>query len=247
MKKNKKSLAICSIVFGCLFIFSACQSKSQITKFDSPAELIRVVLKLADNPENLWKLLGKMSQEKFSNVENFNRDTERWIQAHPEEVRAVRNARIKKVNMITPYRAWVECDSDIGQLNFYTVKEDGEWKNAQFHIYLARVVMLDMEFLRAVIKKYYTDKGHLPYTLAELIPDYADKLPMDHFSDKEKSYGYETLGEKQWKIYSIGPDSRDDLGLITAYDDTSDIDIKYRLPLFINFAKGDIVKVFNIE
>ncbi|MFH1062757.1 MAG: hypothetical protein V1747_07750 [Candidatus Omnitrophota bacterium] len=62
------------------------------------------------------------------------------------------------------------------------------------------------------VKLYKSAKGSLPDSLALLVPEYLEEIPMDTYNDfKPLSY---IKTENTAKIYSIGPDRKDDSGAI---------------------------------
>ena len=59
--------------------------------------------------------------------------------------------------------------------------------------------------LELAIRSYYREHNKLPESLADLIPDYIETLPLDPYDNHPLRYS----AEKQW-IYSIGNDFKDD-------------------------------------
>ena len=62
--------------------------------------------------------------------------------------------------------------------------------------------------------QYLQDNKKLPDTLSQLVPAYIENIPLDPFNDRGNSYIY-TPAENTFQIYSFGPDSKSDFGLIS--------------------------------
>jgi hypothetical protein len=60
------------------------------------------------------------------------------------------------------------------------------------------------------IRLFEMEKGHLPQSLDELVPEYLENVPLDPFDLKPLRY---RKREGKWVIYSIGPDGKDDGGV----------------------------------
>lgn len=78
---------------------------------------------------------------------------------------------------------------------------------------------------RAALRLLYTDlalrqfqakHGEYPESLQELVPELLEQVPLDPFTDKPLSYRREPDGS--FTLYSVGPDKKDDNGLIQAWD-----------------------------
>ena len=55
----------------------------------------------------------------------------------------------------------------------------------------------------------------MPGNLDELVPKYLPELPKDPFSDQDFIY---RLEDGDWKLYSVGPNTKDDGGLREPYN-----------------------------
>lgn len=123
---------------------------------------------------------------------------------------------VKKIKILTPKRAVILADSPDGQLTnaaFYIFPEDGEWKIGYFE-HVLKHTKEDLERLKDSIKQFYNKNGKLPENLSELSPEYITILPIDLFNDKEETYHYVKGQNENFIIYSFGPDSDDDLGIV---------------------------------
>lgn len=183
----------------------------------------------------LWDGLSSYIQLSLNNdVEVFKEHFERNLLRDPDYAKYEHDVKLDKVQIITPYRAWLTVHHPMlpRLKQYYMVKEQGKWKRGGAG-YLFWKAGEDVNELSECIAKYYADKGYLPYNLSELVPHYIETLPSDPFSDEKENYHYDVTGDKTWRIYSIGFDSRDDLGVIM-YDHPVD-------PYFVEFDKGDIV------
>jgi hypothetical protein len=67
--------------------------------------------------------------------------------------------------------------------------------------------MLMIEF---AARAFQEEKGQLPSTLAELVPDFLPAVPEDPFHEGQP-LKYRASGE-EFTVYSIGPDQKDDGG-----------------------------------
>jgi hypothetical protein len=65
------------------------------------------------------------------------------------------------------------------------------------------------------VKAYEKDKGHIPDTLNELVPEYLPSVPADPFGGRPFGYlksSVPGLPPKAWAVYSVGNDSKDNGG-----------------------------------
>ncbi len=74
---------------------------------------------------------------------------------------------------------------------------------------------------------YHREHGRYPKTLAELAPKYLAEVPLDLFSGKPLVY---LPSEKDYLLYSLGPNGQDDLGR-TRDDEPPGDDLTVRMPL----------------
>lgn len=63
------------------------------------------------------------------------------------------------------------------------------------------------------VKLYELEKGKAPENLEELVPKYLSELPKDPF-DEFKLLKYKRKNDKEWTLYSLGPDKKDSNGEI---------------------------------
>lgn len=122
------------------------------------------------------------------------------------------------MKFITNNRVWVEMDIPEFPLTrgLYLIKEDGEWKTANFLAYAKRVKE-DLEVLGKAIKDYYAVTQELPEILYDLLGLKSTKLnniPLDLFNDDNEHYVYKIINKNTYKLYSLGPDSDDDQGMV---------------------------------
>ena len=77
------------------------------------------------------------------------------------------------------------------------------------HFFMARPrTMGNIVLARLALHAYRKDRGVYPQSLKELVPTYLAKAPEDPFADN-RSLRYELSG-KRYKLWSLGPDARDD-------------------------------------
>lgn len=71
-------------------------------------------------------------------------------------------------------------------------------------------VTFDAPRLRIALERFKLAKGAYPKSLAEVVPEYLDKLPLDPFSGKP--YGYRLEEDGGFTLWSVGNDLKDDGG-----------------------------------
>jgi hypothetical protein len=87
--------------------------------------------------------------------------------------------------------------------------------------------LLDSAVAALAAERYRRHKGRWPETLADLVPDYLAKVPLDLYDGAPLRYRHLDDGVV---IYSIGPDGQDDGGkIVRRGNPTSDADIGFRL------------------
>jgi hypothetical protein len=87
--------------------------------------------------------------------------------------------------------------------------------------------LLDSIVAALAVERYRRDKGHWPETLADLVPDYLPKVPLDLYDGAPLRYRQLDDGVV---VYSVGPDGQDDGGkIVRRGNPTSDADIGVRL------------------
>lgn len=139
--------------------------------------------------------------------------------------------KIRKVEILTPKRVAILIDlpdERMANVAFYMIHEDGKWKVGCFKLIFMHA-KTDLERLNDAIVHYNEKKKRLPAELSVLTPEYIEELPSDLFNDKMEPYRYAKEVNGNYIIYSFGPDSDDDLGMVE-YD--------YEKGLFNN---GDII------
>jgi len=70
--------------------------------------------------------------------------------------------------------------------------------------------LANLMLARLALHAYRKDKGVYPPNLESLVPQYLNKVPRDPFSEN-KALRYERVG-RRYKLWSVGPDARDDNG-----------------------------------
>lgn len=83
----------------------------------------------------------------------------------------------------------------------------------RFRSTIARQRLLATEL---AIRAHWLEKGTRPKALADLVPEYLTSIPEDPFSAQPLLY---RPGEKGYRLYSVGPDGRDDGGLLVPKKD----------------------------
>lgn len=180
--------------------------------------------------EKAWGFLAKFTQNTFENIDIFKE----WCR---ERFFFLNTELIGQINA-TPNRVVVRISFHIENLpdfGFYIVKINDEWKIDFARNYFKKIEE-DMEELNKAIKKYYRDNHTLPENLLKLINPipYIKEIPSDPFNEQGGSYVYMPSGNK-WKIYSLGSDGDDDLGL-------KELNSKRKL-----FGDGDIITTGEVS
>lgn len=218
---------IMSVFFMYLCPLSKVVSEEEAS-IDYSSPIVQAVLKVQkavkeNKSEVLWKQRKKIGRER-----SYDKFKQKFSGSAEAKLRS--EASIESIEIITPKRAWVKlcCLSlPLSEQGYYLIQERGEWKLANIGGYVLWVES-QLKLLRKAVMDYYRDKEVLPKNLSELIPNYLKEIPIDLFNDDNKEYGY--LLDKEWfRLYSVGPDSHDDLGLIE-YDQKKGL-----------FCEGDIV------
>lgn len=73
------------------------------------------------------------------------------------------------------------------------------------------------------IKIYAVEKNKIPDMLSELVPDYLNSIPIDPWSQKELKY---IKTDKDFLVYSLGPDRTDNNGTGTGYEEIRELEGK---------------------
>ena len=236
-KFNKKIVMIVGmLIFSFLFVEII---SGQEVAIDYSSEPIRTVVANQNCLRNgeygkIWReLLTEITkQELFKDSAERHKE---MIIEHPDIIRGVYTAKLQTMTYLTPRRIWVKATSSYREFpGFYLIKEGGRWKVAKFKAYTEKAVK-DMQRLCDAIKAYYGDNRELPTQLAELLSPvtYIEALPQDPFNDEGGSYVYTSSGDI-WELYSLGPDSDDDLGLT-------------RVKNMRHMSDGDLIVIGNIQ
>ena len=237
-KFNKKIVMILGmLIFSFLFMDVI---PGQEVAIDYSSEPIRAVIAnqnwLRDGEyDKIWsELLTEMvKQEKYEgSVETFKKMA---LEYSDDQLVGVYTAKLQTMTYLTPRRIWVTITSSWqGFPGFYLIKEGEKWKIARVFVYIEKAEK-DMRRLCGAIEAYYENKGELPTRLAELVNPvaYIKAIPQDPFDDDGGPYAYTPVGDF-WELYSLGPDSDDDLGLT-------------RVKSMRHMSDGDLVMKGNIQ
>lgn len=233
MKKNILFLAILIFIF---LVLDVKAEEAELKPIDYSSPVIQAVVTYQNafrtgDIETLWRQLAKGMQRPHSNYVPLKgrdlspREKERNV--------AFGNAELIGIKFITSNRACVMINvPKFPKIKeFYFIREDGEWKYARVKIYID-VVKEDLKFIAKAIKNYYKGNKKLPQTLSDLLQPiaYVNYIPLDLFSDNETPYIYKVINKTTYKLYSLGPDSDDDQGMIEYNSVVNDVwDAKYNL------------------
>lgn len=210
MKRNTLILAM--LMSGCL-ISNVMAEEIKLKPLDYSHPAVKLVIArqkaLANGGyEFLWSTMSKKTQEflgpgDFINfhlsLEGKNRDA------------LISKAGLSGIRVISDNRVWIEAGaSDLTLFKgFYFVKEDGLWKYTPIGEYV-KAAESDLNSLTNAINNYYKKNKKLPRSLADLSVD----IPVDLFSDNNAPYQYKVISNVSYVLYSLGPDSDDDNGLV---------------------------------
>jgi hypothetical protein len=95
----------------------------------------------------------------------------------------------------------------------YLLFEQGRWRVVFLGV-ISSYVKSQLGKIKDALLQYRTQKGKLPESLSQLVPDYLEELPLDLFNSENAPYKYVKNDSGDFLIYSFGPDSDDDLGEI---------------------------------
>lgn len=175
----------------------------------------------------LWEF--EPEYEKDVRFKNDIEEMKIWIKSLPPDgLEAMYKEKIINITFITPNRAYVETNPLPQFGGYYLTKEDEKWR---FDIpsYRYELVLRQLQDIGLQIIGFYKSNGKLPKDMEEIIEfDPQIKNYYDLFDDENKPYRFIATAEG-WKLYSLGPDSKDDGGEVV-YDQTKGL-----------FSAGDIV------
>lgn len=89
------------------------------------------------------------------------------------------------------------------------------------------------------LRAFQAEKGRVPRSLQELVPSYLSRVPADAFG-KGEALRYVRKGNREYVLYSIGPDGKDDGGKAPPKSDASS-----RLNPIQADSRGDVVFGIN--
>lgn len=218
---------------------------------DYSEEIIKFILICQDAGKKgdykiLWDSVTKEYQQIFNNeYDGFKKWHFERSMNEPHIDNIFFNSNLRRITYINNNRAWVDFyksgdkiqELDPTTRGSYLIKENNAWKFGSLAKYIRIKIKNDMDVLTAAIKHYYQVYNRFPRELSDLLSPvaYISKVPLDVFSDDNQPYIYRVIDEKSWMLYSIGPDSHDDLGVVE-YDIKND-------PI----SKGDIIIKGRIE
>lgn len=209
-----KEISIALILILAFLITGAKAEVKELQPIDYSIPLIKAVVanqraRLRGNNKARWGMITKKSQEFQKNYANFEQLS--LSQKGKKRNLAYGNAQLIGMRFITNNRAWISITgaglpaSD----GFYLIKEAGEWKIAYIDRYFTQVKK-DIASLGKAVKDYYQHNKKIPQKLSDLgIP-----VPLDLFSDNNMPYVYKVIDGTKCILYSFGPNSKDDKGLI---------------------------------
>ncbi|MFH1339232.1 MAG: hypothetical protein ABIH40_05275 [Candidatus Omnitrophota bacterium] len=161
--------------------------------------------------KKLWQLWPEF--EKTDAFDNDLEDLKLWVE-DPKLVEIVCREKIADVVLITPERAFIEVIPTCLFGGYYLIKEEGRWKFTSLtHHYL--VVARYLQTIAQQIREFERKYERLPNDLTEIAEVYPGiKYQIyDLFDDERKPYRF-VIFQDTWKLYSLGPDSDDDGGVI---------------------------------
>jgi len=212
LKMKRKILVLAIVISGFLITnIMAEEIKLRPIDFSHPAVKMAIAVQktLGTNElELLWKQLSKKAQE-ILGPSGF-----RDLHLSPEGKNRgvlISKAELTGIRVITDNRIWIEARArDLPTFKgFYALKEEGVWKFGRINLYL-RKVESDLNSLSNSISEYYQKNKKLPQSLSELSID----IPADLFSGSDAPYKYKVINNSTCIVYSLGPDSDDDKGLV---------------------------------
>ena len=86
----------------------------------------------------------------------------------------------------------------------------GEVPNIDYRGHAILISRYDIVRTTAALRSFHADKGELPESLGDLVPQYLDKVPRDHFDGKPLRYS-----KSEAKVWCVGKDLIDEGGIET--------------------------------
>ena len=143
--------------------------------------------------------------------------------------------KLKQLVQQHPGSSFISCCRHLASFGeCFITTPDGGPSLTQYHklIFPARIADAKIRVLLAatVIKMYEMARGSAPNNLSELVPAFLERVPQDPFNaNAPLRYGADA---RSWKVYSLGPNRRDEGGAVTYAAQDAD----WEKP-----AEGDIV------
>jgi hypothetical protein len=98
----------------------------------------------------------------------------------------------------------------VGKVHYFLYGISGPIQTATERQYLRTQVRLDLAGIACALERFHQARGDFPPTLNELAPDFVAELPVDPYA--AGPYRYRRGEEGSFRLYSIGPNRRDDQG-----------------------------------
>lgn len=200
----KKGIIILLIgVATCLYSFNVAESQE---KNSEVIEISRIFLERQ-------KAFKEKDYEKLWEFFPYREDLRGFVD-DPKNFQMVCEEKITNVILITPKRAFIEVTPSGPLGGYYLIKKNEKWVfNVLYHHYLS--VWRELKIISQQIKEFYERYEILPQDIEEIVqfyPEIENRI-FDSFDDEKNPYRF-LISDGRWKLYSIGPDSKDDGGTI---------------------------------
>lgn len=158
----------------------------------------------------LWEFYPEY--EKVAHFKNNIEEMKIHLESQPADgFNSVYQEKITKITFITPSRVYVETDPPPPFGGYYLVKEDGKW-TFDFFSHRYNWVLAQLRDIGRWVMSFYEKYKRWPKDMEEIIEfDLRIKNYSDLFDAENKPYRFIATA-KGWKLYSLGPDSKDDKG-----------------------------------
>ena len=136
---------------------------------------------------------------------------------------------------LTQLAGWKQMTRPMGWM---TGEIMATWDKRLIYNHFRAIALRRMAATALAIRLYEVDRGHRPAALAELVPEYLPGVPLDPFTDDERTIRYVP---DAWPpvLYSVGEDGMDDRGAYAIESLAYWFHVEPDLPFFLDGYRSD--------